>query len=72
VIGRYTRSDDADLLGDTIDYYAPRFQADLYPDPRAVQAALDLEENPAARTTPPSAVVDYRFVEQLASSGAQR
>jgi NitT/TauT family transport system substrate-binding protein len=70
VIGEYTRSDDTELLGDTIDYYLPRFQPDLYPDPRAVQAALDLEESPTARTTSPAEVVDTRFVERLRAGSA--
>ena len=68
VIGQYTRTEDRELLGDTIDYYASRWQTDFYPDPQAVQAVLDVEEHPAARTTRPEAAADYRFAEQLRAS----
>jgi NitT/TauT family transport system substrate-binding protein len=69
VVGKYTRNEDRELLGDTVDYYAPRYQTDLYPDPQAVQGVLDAEENPVARTTRPETVVDHRFVDRLRASG---
>jgi hypothetical protein len=69
VIGKYSQSDDAELLSATVDYIRPQLQADLYPDPAAVQGVLDLEENPTARTTRPDDVVDYRFAERLRASG---
>jgi hypothetical protein len=34
-----------------------------------VQAALDVEENPAARTARPEDVVEYRYAEALRASG---
>jgi ABC-type nitrate/sulfonate/bicarbonate transport system substrate-binding protein len=69
IIGKYNNVDDRDLLGATIDYYRPVYVPDLYPDPEAVQAVLDLEENAQARTTRASEVTDYRFAERLRSSG---
>jgi hypothetical protein len=69
VIGKYSQSEDRELLGATFDYYQPVWQRDLYPDAPAVQAALDLEENSAARTLKPQDVVDYRFADRLRSSG---
>ncbi|HEY7064723.1 MAG TPA: ABC transporter substrate-binding protein [Chloroflexota bacterium] len=69
VLVKYTQLDDRELLGEAIDYYRNLWQTDLYPDPRALQGVLDVEENPAARTTPPSEIVDLRFVEALRASG---
>jgi NitT/TauT family transport system substrate-binding protein len=69
VLGKYTRMDDQELLRATIDVQKGLYQADLYPDPQAVQAVLDAEEQPAARTTRPDEVTDYRFVERLRQSG---
>jgi len=40
------------------------FQPDLHPQADAVQAVLDLEENPGARTTSPADVTDYRYADQ--------
>ena len=69
VLGQYTRIDDQELLGLTVDLQKGLYQADLYPDPLAVQAVLDAEELPAARTARPADVTDYRFVERLRQSG---
>ncbi len=69
VIGKYSQSDDAELLSATVDYVRPQLQADLYPDPAAVQGVLDLDEQRPARTTRPDDVVDYRFAERLRASG---
>ncbi len=66
---KYTQLDDRELLGEAVDYYRNLWQTDLYPDPRALQGVLDVEENPAARNTPPSEIVDLRFVEALRASG---
>jgi ABC-type nitrate/sulfonate/bicarbonate transport system substrate-binding protein len=68
-LGRYSQLDDRELLGATIDYAAPLYQADLYPDLQGVQAVLDAEENPGARTARPEEFVEYRFVDQLRASG---
>jgi hypothetical protein len=42
---------------------------DLYPSREPVQALLDNEENPAARTATVNDIVDYQFVEQMRQSG---
>jgi NitT/TauT family transport system substrate-binding protein len=69
VIGQYSQSDDAELLSATVDYIRPQLQPDLYPDPAALQAVLDLEENPAARAARPETVADFRFADRLKASG---
>jgi ABC-type nitrate/sulfonate/bicarbonate transport system substrate-binding protein len=69
VVGKYTQMDDRDVLGPTVDYYVPLFTVDPYPEPAAVQAVLDAEENPAARTARPEDVVDYRYADRLRQSG---
>jgi NitT/TauT family transport system substrate-binding protein len=69
VLRKYTTVDDPEVLGTTVDYYRPLYVVDSYPTREAVQAVLDAEENPAARTTRPEDVVDYRFAERLRDSG---
>jgi NitT/TauT family transport system substrate-binding protein len=69
VLGKYIKSDDRDLLGATLDYYRPYYRVDPYPEPEAMQTVLDVEENPAARTTRPEDVTDYRFADALRRSG---
>jgi NitT/TauT family transport system substrate-binding protein len=69
VIGQYSRMEDQDLLGATVDYYRPLWPSDPYPEPSSVQAILDEEDNPVARTVRPEDVVDYRFAEELRRSG---
>jgi NitT/TauT family transport system substrate-binding protein len=69
VLGKYSRSEDREVLGATVDYARPLYQTDLYPDPAAVQAVLDAEENPGARTTQPEDVTDYQFAERLRTTG---
>jgi NitT/TauT family transport system substrate-binding protein len=69
VIGKYTDIQDQDALRGTVDVYRPIMQVDLYPDRAALQAVLDAEENPAARTAKPDDVADFRFVEKLRQSG---
>jgi NitT/TauT family transport system substrate-binding protein len=69
VLGKYTQTEDREVLGATVDYYAPLYPVDSYPERAAVQAVLDLEEHPGARTARPEDVVDYRFAERLRSSG---
>lgn len=69
ILGRYTQMEDRELLGATIDHAAPLFQADFYPSAPAIQAVLDAEEQPAARTARPADVTDYRFVDRLRASG---
>jgi NitT/TauT family transport system substrate-binding protein len=69
VIGKYSRSTDYELLGATVDYYRPLYTVDPYPEPAAVQAVIDAEEHPGARTLRPEEMTDYRFAERLRASG---
>jgi ABC-type nitrate/sulfonate/bicarbonate transport system substrate-binding protein len=69
LLGKYSRVEDRELLGATVDYYQPLYLVDPYPEPAAVQTILDEEEHPAARTTRPEDVADARFAERLRSSG---
>jgi ABC-type nitrate/sulfonate/bicarbonate transport system substrate-binding protein len=69
VLGKYSQLDDRELLGATVDYFRGQYTLDPYPDPAALQAVLDAEENPAARTTRPADLTDYRFAEQVRASG---
>jgi NitT/TauT family transport system substrate-binding protein len=72
VLMKYTRSDDRELLGATLDYYRPLYPVDPYPEPAALQAVIDVEEHPAARTTRPEDLLDRRFADQLRASGFLR
>src|SRR5207249_11995868 len=69
VVGRYTRSEDREVLGATVDYYGPLYPVDPYPEAHALQAVLDVEEHPAARTTRPDEIIDNRFAERVRASG---
>jgi NitT/TauT family transport system substrate-binding protein len=69
VVGKYTRSEDRELLGATIDYYRPLYPVDPYPEAAALQTVLDAEEHSAARTMRPADLTDYRFAEAVRASG---
>jgi len=68
-MARYTQMSDLDLLGATVDVYRPLYTTDPYPERAAVQATLDVEENPAARTARPEDVVEFRYADALRASG---
>jgi NitT/TauT family transport system substrate-binding protein len=68
-IGKYSQTEDQELLGNTVDYYRPLYTVDPYPEPAAVQSVLDVEEHPGARSTAAEDVIDTRFGEQLRRSG---
>jgi NitT/TauT family transport system substrate-binding protein len=68
-IGKYTRLEDRELLGATVEYYVPLWPSDPYPERDTVQAVLDEEDHPAARTTRPEDVTDTRFADALRRSG---
>ena len=53
----------------TVRVYIPIFTVDIYAERASVQAVLDNEENPAARTATVDDVTDYRFAEKLRQSG---
>jgi NitT/TauT family transport system substrate-binding protein len=69
VADKYIPGLDREVLNAALDYFLPLYQPDLYPDAAAVQAVLDLEENPAARTTTPAELTDARYAEQLRTGG---
>jgi len=69
VLGKYSQLDDRELLGATVDYFRGQYSIDPYPDPVALQAVLDAEDLPAARTTRPADLTDYRFAEEVRRSG---
>lgn len=69
IVGKYTQIPDPDTLRGTVDVYVPISTVDIYPEPASVQAVLDNEENPAARTAKVEDVVDYRFANRLRQSG---
>jgi ABC-type nitrate/sulfonate/bicarbonate transport system substrate-binding protein len=69
VIGKYTKTEDRDMLNATIDHYLKQFLVDPYPDPASLQGVLDIEEHPGARTAKPEDFTDYRFADALRRSG---
>jgi NitT/TauT family transport system substrate-binding protein len=69
VIGQYSTSDDRETLAATVDHYRRFWEVDPYPHAAAVQAMIDVEEHPAARTIRPEDVTDYRFADALHRSG---
>jgi NitT/TauT family transport system substrate-binding protein len=69
IVGKFTQIQDPDALKGTVDVYIPIFTVDIYAEPASVQAVLDNEENPAARTAKVEDVTDYRFADKLRQSG---
>jgi NitT/TauT family transport system substrate-binding protein len=69
VIGKYTQMDDRELLGMTVDYYRNQYALDPYPEPAALQTAIDAEEHPGARTLKPEEIIDFRAADALRRSG---
>jgi len=69
VVGKYTAIEDPEALRGTVEVYQPLFAVDPTPDLVGVQAALDAEDNPAARTAKPEDMVDLRPAERLRQSG---
>jgi NitT/TauT family transport system substrate-binding protein len=69
IIGKYSQIQDPEALRGTIGVYTPLFTTDPVPDPAAIQAVLDVEEHPAARTTRPEQVMDTRAATAVRQSG---
>ena len=69
VIGKYTKTEDREMLSATIDHYLKQFLVDPYPDAASLQGVLDIEEHPGARTAKPEDMTDYRFADALRRSG---
>ena len=58
-------SDGTSAMG----YYRPLYKTDLTPEPAAIQAVIDAEDEPAARTLRPADVTDPRIADTLRASG---
>ncbi|SRR5579884_438774 len=69
VVAQYTNVADPALLEEDYRANLPTLQSDLAIDPQGLQAVLDLEENPAARTAKPADFVDLGPLERLRASG---
>jgi NitT/TauT family transport system substrate-binding protein len=70
-LAKYTRTDDADLLNTTIDYYRGIVRRDPYPTLDGLQTVLDdlAESEPRARTVRPEQLVNTTALEQLDRAG---
>jgi|SRR5579884_725969 len=71
VLQAQTKTDDPRVLAATYEVYAPLFDRDLRLSREAFQAAIDqlAVSNPRAASASPDAMVDRRFVNELAQSG---
>ncbi|HZR97335.1 MAG TPA: ABC transporter substrate-binding protein [Chloroflexota bacterium] len=70
-LSKYTRTEDPELLDETISYYRGVVQRVPLPSPEGLQTVLDdlAENDPRARTIQPRAVVDTTVLEQLEQEG---
>jgi NitT/TauT family transport system substrate-binding protein len=70
-LAKYTRTEDRELLDETIAYYRSIVQRVPYPTPEGLQTVLDdlAEEEPRARTIQPQEVVNTTALEQLEREG---
>jgi NitT/TauT family transport system substrate-binding protein len=69
VVSQYTSITDAEALEEDYRANLPTMQPDLSVDPQGLQAVLELEENPAARTAKFEDFVDLRPLERVRASG---
>jgi NitT/TauT family transport system substrate-binding protein len=70
-LAKYTRTEDPELLDETIRYYRSVVQQSPYPTTEGLQTVLDdlADKDPRARTVQPSDVVDTAVLEQLDREG---
>ena len=71
-IAKFTKTDDAKVLEDTYDFYAPYFVADLALRREQLQtwfSYLDEKEYPTAAKANPSDFYDNSFVAALVKAG---
>jgi NitT/TauT family transport system substrate-binding protein len=70
-LAKYTRTEDPELLDETIRYYRGVVQRVPYPTMDGLQTVLDdlAEDEPRARTIQPSDLVDTSVLEQLERGG---
>jgi NitT/TauT family transport system substrate-binding protein len=71
VIGRYTQTDDRDVLADAYDYYRDGYQRDLMPTLEGMQEQIDelAESKPQARTAKPQDFLDLAPLERVKATG---
>ena len=71
VIGRYTQTDDRDVLADAYDYYRDGYQRDLMPTTEGLQEQLDelAEAKPQARSAKPQDFLDLAPLERIKATG---
>jgi ABC-type nitrate/sulfonate/bicarbonate transport system substrate-binding protein len=70
-LGKYIRTEDPELLDETIVYYRGVVQRAPYPTPEGLQTVLDdlAEEDARARTIRPQEIVNSTALEQLEREG---
>jgi ABC-type nitrate/sulfonate/bicarbonate transport system substrate-binding protein len=70
-IGRYTRTDDRDILAESYDYYEGTMERDLTPSLPGLQAQLDelASSKPQAQTARPEQFLDLAPLERVKASG---
>jgi len=69
VIGKYTKSTDADDLEETYRTFLPAWEKVPYVSPAGIQTLLDFAANPAAKTARPEKFIDNSMVAELEKSG---
>lgn len=71
VVGRYSRISDPDVLGQTVDFYAPKMASVPYPTPGGVRFILEqlAPRNPRARSADPKQFLEVRLVNRLEEEG---
>jgi ABC-type nitrate/sulfonate/bicarbonate transport system substrate-binding protein len=71
VIGRYTQTDDREVLADAYDYYRDGYQRDLMPTLEGIQEQImELAEvKPQARTAKPQDFLDLAPLERIKATG---
>jgi ABC-type nitrate/sulfonate/bicarbonate transport system substrate-binding protein len=70
-IGRYTRTDDRDILAESYDYYEGTMERDLTPSLPGLQAQLDelASSKPQARSARPEQFLELGPLERVKASG---
>ena len=71
VIGRYTKTDDREVLADAYDYYRDGYQRDLMPTIEGLQEQMAelAEAKPQVRTAKPQDFLDLVPLERVKATG---
>ncbi|HZS02263.1 MAG TPA: ABC transporter substrate-binding protein [Chloroflexota bacterium] len=71
VIGRYTQTDDREVLADAYDYYRDGYQRDLMPTLEGLQEQIDelADAKPQARNAKPQDFLDLAPLERVKATG---